>query len=213
MPLKDKNLTIKEQKERANTNILKTTSPKNLQIRIPAPEVSEAQETQTRVKVSRLNRPESRQYSTEVSDYVKDMLEALQKRTSHVHENREERKEIENTLNKIKKEITQGTTFLEDTKKTIDNINIQYYKDMIRMQRELDPGDGLRQTDEELQYQYDYLQDRVQHLRNRVTEMQQEREETPQSTNFEDAINAILGSFSEIQRNVEGVSALEQLPK
>lgn len=192
----------KTEKERLNKSMARAS--RNLEIRIPTPDVEPAPSgsTSPTVKISRLNSQGDTQPS---SEHFRDLLEFINTREQSDIRDIEMRNTTEEKLMELRKRLDQSATFLETTKRTIENVNLAYYKDMLRLRRRLDISEGLAQTEEKLDELYNTTLSKIQALKDRAARLSKDKEDektTPKT--FEETVNGIVDTFSELERRSGG---------
>lgn len=184
-------------KDKQESNNITAQDSKNLEIHIPQMAQSELvtnEKPATTVKISRLN-----------AAPPEDSLNKITSLAEQTHITKEEserrRKEIEKKLDYLRAELNRSSAFLATTQKTITNINLMYHNDMVRLTNKLDTGSGVKQSEEELGQHYEHIQQKVQNLRNRVQTYKQHQSEHDISKNFEQTVNEIVESFTNIENS------------
>lgn len=190
-------MATKQDKQEINN--ITAQSSKNLEIRLPqvAPSELATEEKPTKVKISRLNTAEVKE------DHLQETLNkisSLAQETENKKSESEIRKiEIEKKLDYLRGELNRSSAFLQTTQKTIKNINLMYHNDMARLGNRIDTGKGIARTEEDLNHYYEHIQEKVKNLRSRVAAYKQQHSEHDLSKNFEQTVNEIISSFTDIE--------------
>lgn len=182
-------MVTKKDKQEANT--VTAQDSKNLEIHIPHIESEASEKPSTSVKISRLNSSSSEDSLNKISSLVEQTQITKE-------ESERRRKEIEKKLDYLRAELNRSSAFLATTQKTIKNINLMYHNDMVRLTNKLDTGSGIAKSEEELDHHYEHIQEKVQNLKKRVQAYKQQESEHDMTKNFEQTVNEIVNSFTNV---------------